>query len=282
MPVVNVATAIPGTRSVPPEMLRRRVITAVIAVLVLAVVLFGLPTMAARAVIALLMLGAAWEWSGFIFKDMHIGRYLYVVFIGLLMAAVYSQLPDAELVDVIFRIALGWWLAALAWTFYYPTPILPAIAWICGVLVIGPAWLALDFLYLTAADLLLFALLIVWIADIGAYFVGKGFGRVKLAPQVSPGKTWEGALGGLCAVTILAALGSLVLDIEIAVLVPFCVAVAMVSIVGDLTVSMFKRNAGLKDSGTLFPGHGGILDRIDSVAAAAPLFALALGWIGLR
>lgn len=169
-------------------MLRRRVITAVIAVLVLAVVLFGLPTMAARAVIALLMLGAAWEWSGFIFKDMHIGRYLYVVFIGLLMAAVYSQLPDAELVDVIFRIALGWWLAALAWTFYYPTPILPAIAWICGVLVIGPAWLALDFLYLTAPDLLLFALLIVWIADIGAYFVGKGFGRVKLAPQVSPGQ----------------------------------------------------------------------------------------------
>ena len=128
----------------------------------------------------------------------------------------------------------------------------------------------------------MFALLIVWVADIGAYFVGKGFGRVKLAPQISPGKTWEGVLGGLAAVLILAAIGSPVLDIDIAVLVPFCLAVAMISIVGDLTVSMFKRNAGVKDSGSLFPGHGGILDRIDSVSSAAPLFALAMSWIGLR
>ena len=129
---------------------------------------------------------------------------------------------------------------------------------------------------------MLYLLTLVWVADIGAYFVGRGFGRVKLAPKISPGKTWEGVLGGLCAVLLLAAIGSTYLQIGISVLVPFCLAVAMLSVVGDLTVSRFKRSAGVKDSGKLFPGHGGLLDRIDSVTAAAPLFALALTWIGLR
>ena len=187
-----------------------------------------------------------------------------------------------SLIDIVLKVALGLWFAALAWMFFFPTPIAKPVAWICGVLVLVPAWLALDFLYLQSPALMLFALLIVWVADIGAYFVGKGFGRVKLAPQISPGKTWEGALGGLCAVMVLAAIGAQVFEIDIAVLLPFCLAVAMISIVGDLTESMFKRNAGVKDSGTLFPGHGGVLDRIDSVTAAAPLFALALRWVGMR
>ena len=186
------------------------------------------------------------------------------------------------MVDLVLKVALGWWSAALAWIFFYPTPIAKPITWVCGALVIVPAWLALDLLYLKRPELLLFALLIVWIADIGAYFAGKGFGKVKLAPQISPGKTWEGVLGGLSAVMILAAMGSKAFEIDIAVLLPFCLAVAMVSIVGDLTVSMFKRSAGVKDSGRLFPGHGGVLDRVDSVAAAAPLFVVALSWTGLQ
>ena len=263
-------------------MLKQRVITALVALAVLAVVMFVLPAVVARIIITLLMLGAAWEWSGFIFGNENLHRTVYVLFIAILMTVIFIDLPDAALVATVMTISLGWWLAALAWMFFFPTPIVKSVGWICGALVIVPAWLALDVLYLQRPELLLFALLIVWVADIGAYFVGKGFGRVKLAPQISPGKTWEGVLGGLGAVMMLAAIGGPLLEIDIAVLVPFCLAVAMISIVGDLTVSMFKRNAGLKDSGSLFPGHGGVLDRIDSVTAAAPLFALAMSWTGMQ
>lgn len=263
-------------------MLKKRVLTAIVALSILAVVLFVVPAIAARIVILLLMLGAAWEWSGFIFSQEDKRRFVYVLFIAALMAVIFFELPDAVLVNLVLKVALGWWLGALAWIFFFPTPIANLVAWICGALVIVPAWLALDLLYLKKPELLLFALLIVWIADIGAYFAGKGFGKVKLAPQISPGKTWEGVLGGLSAVMILAALGSKMLVIDIAVLLPFCLAVAMLSIVGDLTVSMFKRNAGVKDSGSLFPGHGGVLDRVDGVAAAVPLFAVTLSWIGLQ
>lgn len=264
-------------------MLKKRIISALVALVVLAIVLFVLPAIAARVFIAILILAAAWEWGGFLFTEAQVlPRLTYVTFIGVLIGVVAINLPNEPVADGLLKLALVWWFIALIWMFFYPTPIAKAVSWLCGALVMVPAWLALDVLYLHSPELLLFALLIVWVADIGAYFVGRGFGRVKLAPKISPGKTWEGVLGGLCAVLLLAAVGSNFLQIEISVLVPFCLAVAMLSVVGDLTVSMFKRSAGVKDSGTLFPGHGGLLDRIDSVTAAAPLFALALGWIGLR
>ena len=282
MQAVNGVTDIPEIKWAWREMLKQRVLTAIVALSILTVVMFVVPAIVTRAVITLLMLGAAWEWSEFIFSKENKRRFVYVLFIAILIAAIFLNLPDAGLVDLVLKISLGWWLAALAWIFFFPTPIAKPVAWICGALVIVPAWLALDLLYLQRPELLLFVLLIVWVADIGAYFVGKGFGRVKLAPKISPGKTWEGVLGGLAAVTLLAAVGSQTFEIDIAVLVPFCVAIAMISVVGDLTESMFKRDAGVKDSGTLFPGHGGILDRIDSVTSAAPLFALALSWIGVQ
>ena len=128
---------------------------------------------------------------------------------------------------------------------------------------------------------LLFALFVVWGADVGAYFAGRRIGRVKLAPKISPGKTWEGVFGGLVVVAIVAAVFAILLDLALAVLIPFSMAAAALSVVGDLTVSMFKRTAGVKDSGSLFPGHGGILDRIDSVSAAAPLFAIGLSLAGV-
>ena len=261
-------------------MLRQRVTTAIVAAAVFMVVLFKAPAEVAQFVIAILILAGAWEWSGFLGSSSRSSRIIYVVLLAVLIGIAWWQLAASS--EFLFRAALVWWLAALIWVFFFPTPIPTAIRWLCGVLVLVPLFGAMIALYLNDPALLLFALLIVWAADIGAYFAGRQFGRVKLAPHISPGKTWEGVIGGLLLVVLLSFASTAWIDIERAVLIPFCIAVACVSIVGDLTVSMFKRNAGLKDSGTLFPGHGGVLDRIDSVAAAAPLVALGVSWMGLQ
>lgn len=262
-------------------MLKQRILTAIVAGSALLLVLFVLPPLAAEIMIAAFFLAAAWEWSGFLTLKSRAARLAYVALIGALLVTVGWLLPRETTVDIVLRIGIAWWFAALVWAFFWPTRIAKPVGWICGALVMVPAYIALVELYKLQPGVLLFVLIIVWSADIGAYFTGKRFGRVQLAPNISPGKTWEGVIGGLSAVVVVLVLASKYwLEIDIAVVVPFCLAVATVSIVGDLTVSMFKRNAGLKDSGKVFPGHGGVLDRIDSVAAAAPLFALGIGWMG--
>lgn len=260
-------------------MLKQRIVTAVVALAALGLVLFVFPPFAAELVIALVIMAGAWEWSAFLATRSVMLRIVYVSLISAGMAAVNLAWPDP--VMPVLQLALVWWLLALVWTFLFPTRIPVAWRWLCGAFVLIPLYAALVMLYELSPLVLLLSLLIVWAADIGAYFAGKRFGRVKLAPKISPGKTWEGVLGGLVFVVVLILVIRIWIDVNLAALVPFCLAVAGVSIVGDLTVSMFKRTAGLKDSGTLFPGHGGVLDRIDSVAAAAPLFALGLPWLGL-
>jgi phosphatidate cytidylyltransferase len=262
-------------------MLKQRVITAIIAIAVLAVVLFVLPVVAARLVIAAVMLFAAWEWGGFV-GSTAASRALCVAVIAALQVLIYLLLADGQIAALdVFRVAMLWWVAALVWLFLYPTPVPRWLTWLAALLVLLPAWLALDYTYRASPVLLLFMLIIVWAADIGAYFAGKRFGRVKLAPRVSPGKTWEGVIGGLALVLALSFAGAGFLDLHPSTLLPFSLCVALLSIVGDLTVSAFKRSVDMKDSGTLFPGHGGLLDRIDSVTAAAPLFALGMAWAGL-
>ncbi|MGB5344612.1 MAG: phosphatidate cytidylyltransferase [Woeseia sp.] len=262
-------------------MLKQRVITAIIAIVVLGVVLFVLPASAARFVIAAVMLVAAWEWGGFLGQSTAT-RGLCVVVVAALQGLLYFLLSTGDLAALdVFRVALVSWVAALVWLFFYPTPVPRWLTWLAAVLVLLPAWLALDYVYRASPTLLLFMLVIVWAADIGAYFAGKQFGRVKLAPRVSPGKTWEGVFGGVALVVALSFAGAGYLGLRPATLLPFSVCVALLSIVGDLTVSAFKRSVHMKDSGTLFPGHGGLLDRIDSVMAAAPLFALGMAWAGL-
>lgn len=266
-------------------MLKQRFITAVIALVVLLVVLFVVPApVAAVAFVAIILLGA-WEWSGFLQASGIMVRYVYIALIASLIFLVLPLLSANT--TLVLQIALVWWLCALIWIFYFPTKIPLVVRWIGGALLLVPLYLALTILYRAGPETLLFCLLVVWVADSGAYFAGKTFGRVKLAPSISPGKTWEGVIGGLVAVVLLIVVRSIWLESEgidsnLAVSVPFFLAVACLSVVGDLTVSMFKRNAGVKDSGSLFPGHGGILDRIDSVASAAPLVAVGLTWVGLQ
>jgi phosphatidate cytidylyltransferase len=260
-------------------MLKTRIITAIVSLLVLCVVLFVVPPVVARQVIASLVLVGAWEWSGFLGVTGTSLRVAYVVLIGALMTLAVIVYPQHA--EVFLQIACVWWCIAFFWTFLFPTPIPVTLRWLCGVLVLVPLFVALIELYSLQPELLVIALLIVWAADIGAYFAGKRFGSVKLAPSISPGKTWEGVFGGLTMVLLLTLIWAYFRQLPLAVLLPFCLAVAVLSIVGDLTVSMFKRTAGVKDSGKLFPGHGGVLDRIDSVAAAAPLFALGLVWLDL-
>jgi phosphatidate cytidylyltransferase len=130
-------------------------------------------------------------------------------------------------------------------------------------------------------QIVLWLVLLVIAADVGAYFAGRSLGRRKLAPRVSPGKTLEGALGGLLLVALVAWAGAAHFGLPPLGGVIFGCAVGIFSVIGDLTESMFKRAAGLKDSGVLLPGHGGLLDRIDSVTAAAPLYALGLFGAGV-
>ena len=260
--------------------MKQRVITAVVALLLLMFVLFAVPPWVVQVVITAAVLAGAWEWSAFLDTSGNGIRFTYVAGIGALLAAV-TFAPGVDAV-LLFEASMVWWLLALVWMFFYPTAIPVAVRWLVGAIVLVPLYLALVVLYQAGPVTLLFALLVVWVADSGAFFAGKTMGRVKLAPSISPGKTWEGVIGGLVAVCLLILLRSVWVETDLRVFVPFCLAVACLSIIGDLTISMFKRNAGVKDSGTLFPGHGGVLDRIDSVAAAAPMFALGTIWLGLQ
>ncbi|MEE3236495.1 MAG: phosphatidate cytidylyltransferase [Pseudomonadota bacterium] len=263
-------------------MLKQRILTAVVALGILTLVVFCLPPVVARIAIAAVFVIGAWEWGGFLYRTGRLGRLVYVTFVAALMTATWVNAGEPAWLDTLLRVGLAWWMLALVWLLFFPTPIPVSINWICGALVLVPAWAAVDHLYTQyPSKLLFFYLFIVWATDIGAYFVGKRFGRVKLAPAISPGKTWEGVLGGLAAVALLVAAASSIMGWELTALIPFCLAVAMLSIIGDLTISMFKRTAGVKDSGSLFPGHGGVLDRIDSVTAASPLYVYALAWTGL-
>jgi len=262
----------------------QRVVTAVVLIVVLLLVFFTLPPAAALGILGVFVVIGAWEWSGFLSLESYFARSIYVALIAGLMAVVLLYVPDPLPLMPILWVSLGWWLCAFVWVLQYPTPIPPAVGALCGILVIVPAWAGIVTLLRVAdrgPEFVLLVLAIVWAADVGAYFVGRRLGRRKLAPRVSPGKTWEGLAGGLIAAAAAAVAGGAWAGISPLVMVPVGLSVGAVSVVGDLTVSMFKRNSDLKDSGNLFPGHGGVLDRVDSVTAAVPLFALEFAWLGL-
>lgn len=263
--------------------LAQRVATAVVLVAVLLPAFLLLPLAAGFALIGLFVAGGAWEWSAFVAGEDRRGRLAYTLLLLAALAAAALAVPGVLPASAVAAASLAWWAVAFALVLRYPVALGRGVAGCAGLLVLVPAWVALAALLGAGADgraLVLVALAIVWGADVGAYFAGRAFGRVKLAPRVSPGKTWEGAIGGLACAALVAAGGAAWLGHPPLAALPIGLAVGAISIVGDLTVSMFKRTAGLKDSGHLLPGHGGILDRVDSVTAAAPLFVLMAGWAG--
>ena len=263
-------------------MLRIRILTASALGAALFFSLFVLPTPWTVMVFAVVFTMAAWEWAGFGALRARASRIAYTAAMAVLLAAAWAWSADPPHLLILLKAACVWWIIALLWLCVAPGLHRPALALFSGVPVLVPAFIALARVLVSARgfargpEMVLWMLLLVFAADIGAYFVGRSLGRHKLAPRVSPGKSWEGAVGGFAAVALVALIGCLHFGLPVAAGVMFGCAVGVFSVIGDLTESMFKRGAGLKDSGNMLPGHGGLLDRIDSVTAAAPLYALGL------
>jgi phosphatidate cytidylyltransferase len=265
--------------------LKQRVLTAVALVVVLLGVMLGLPPVFTTLLITLLVLIGAWEWAGFIGDGGNVIRAVFTLAVGAGIAgAFFLWLTIDGFVGITLATAMLWWFVAFLWVCLAPTHVNPYTAAIAGLLALVPCWFALFYLMRNANGTywVLFTLALVWAADTGAFFAGRWFGRVPLAPRVSPKKTWEGVLGGVALAGLVAWFAARwIFKVDVTPFVLMCVAVAALSIVGDLTESMLKRAAGLKDSGSLFPGHGGMLDRIDSVTAAAPAFVFGLLGLGV-
>ncbi|MGC8121254.1 phosphatidate cytidylyltransferase [Marinobacter sp. VGCF2001] len=274
-------------------MLKTRIITALIlAPIAIGGIFFLQPLGFALFTGAIITLGA-WEWANMSGIDSQPGRVGYAVVLAALLFIV-NQIPAM----MVLWLAIAWWLVCFWLVRQYPvgsgrwgaTPVRALMGW----MVLVPAWVGLnhlrngDFQFGDVSNSLmaiLYIFLVVWVADIGAYFAGRAFGKAKLAPRVSPGKSWAGVWGGLAAVALLAVVASVLADADMANAVLLTVATLVtgfVSVLGDLLESMLKRFRGIKDSSQLLPGHGGIMDRIDSLTAAIPVFALIitlLGWL---
>lgn len=262
-------------------MLKQRIITALALGAIALLVIFFVPQTAMMAILALLVIAGAWEWSAFLGSTNRAVRFAYVALVAAGIAATWLLWDQAALRDALLYAAVVWWLVAFFWIISLPGTVNSAAAGLAGLLVLVPAWLALVRLHAYSPELLLFLLLLVVAADVGAYFSGRRFGKNKLAPRVSPGKTWEGVIGGVVGAIVVAAIGLSWFNVPALPFMGLSVVVIFASIVGDLTESLFKRHAGVKDSGSLLPGHGGVLDRVDSVTAAAPVFLVGIERLGL-
>jgi phosphatidate cytidylyltransferase len=278
-------------------MTKTRVFAALaLAPVAIAAMLF-LPTPWLVALAAVVFLGGLWEWFRLADVDDTLARtVLLVANLALMVAIVWgSRLPGGGLSFVLFKLAtmigIVWWLLAGLWLKHFDFASdhdthARVFKLAAGTLAIVPAWCALAWIHAEQPmghRWLFVALALVWAADSGAYFVGRHFGKRKLSPRISPNKTVEGLLGGLaCGVVVAVAFaplaGARLAQLPLVALVAF-VAVAF-SVVGDLFESLLKRHVGAKDSGDLIPGHGGVLDRIDGVIAALPVFALGKAWLG--
>ena len=269
-------------------MLKQRVITALILALLFVFVLVAVPPALFPILIMLAVLVAGWEWAKLASINSALGKGAFLLILTLLLFLAYYLLQvsgdfNRQLSYQICLFALALWAVILLWIQGYPSS---AILWanspiiICmGLIILTTTWIAFTaiFLYDNGQWLLGLAILVVVLADLGGYFVGNLFGRHKLAELVSPGKTREGFVGGLVLQLFLILFLKMVMPglsvVDLAILI---IPVALASVVGDLFESMLKRHSGVKDSSSLLPGHGGVLDRIDGVMAALPMFWVLL------
>lgn len=267
-----------------PE-LKQRVITALVLVPLVVWCIFLAPDTSAFSAFAAAIVGvAAWEWTAMMGWRSPAARagYAGLVLVLLVLLLVFP-LPQARLLQVL-GVAVLFWMVAHRLVRAYPDIAAgwarPPVMFVLGLVLLVPAWLGLTQLHAEGAGWLMYLLLLVWGADTGAYFAGRALGKHKLAPAVSPGKTIEGFLGGLAltmAIAVAVALWRGLDGQRLWAFLGLSLITVLASVLGDLFESMVKRRAGIKDSGTVFPGHGGALDRIDSITAAAPVFAL--GWL---
>ncbi|EAT12162.1 CDP-archaeol synthase [Bermanella marisrubri] len=274
-------------------MLKQRIITALILAPIMIGGIFFLPLSEFMVFIGLITAIGGWEWAKMSGLKAPLGRIAYAGLIAGFIAAIY--LFDQTQEESVLYVAAVWWLLALILVITHPRlesvwQSVP-VRLLIGLLVLIPMWVGFVQIksYPYSNFLILFVMLVVWGADVGAYFAGRTFGKHKLAPKVSPGKTWEGVYGGLLTTALIAWFGGQLLQSETNIqldvnqwLMLFAITfvVTIVSVVGDLLESMMKRHCGMKDSSNLLPGHGGVMDRIDSMTAALPVFALALSLFG--
>ncbi len=276
-------------------MLKQRIVSACIMAAGFIAALFFLPVFLFKLFIAIVLAVAAWEWGNLAGFTHQAARVAYAVFISALAlgGGFFAQgyQIDASLDQAVVKSILlsgcFWWAIALLWVQGYPSS---ALLWgsrwvrlLMGIFVLVPTWTAMAYLreQVDGAWVIVIVVAIVVIADIGAYFSGKAFGRRKLALQVSPGKSWEGFWGGLAGCVCFALLLSWVSGAIWWQMLAMIIPASLASVLGDLLESMVKRERGIKDSSQLLPGHGGVMDRVDSLTACAPVFALAVlasGW----
>ncbi|WP_430459729.1 phosphatidate cytidylyltransferase [Thalassolituus sp. LLYu03] len=277
-------------------MFKERVLTALVLAPIMIVGIFFLPLKQFAIFIAAIATIGAWEWANIAGYQKNWSRILYafVVFACLYVSARFLREHEEYLV---YYLAAGtlWWIVAFALVKQYPggTDVWAArpIRALLGLCVLVPMWVG--FMHLKqqphSSLLIIYVMLIVWGADTGAYFAGRKWGKSKLAPHVSPGKSWAGFWGGLVTTLVVAAVFGWSIDTfvdpmstrDALVFVAITVITMVISVLGDLVESMMKRHRGIKDSSSLLPGHGGVLDRIDSMAAAVPVFAffmLVMNW----
>lgn len=283
------AAPVPPTDKAPSRALRSRLLTAAVlgGALVLCI-LFATPGTLA-GVLAIFLGLAALEWASLCGWP-RLGSLSFVVLTLALATGLWAAAQSAALQQVVLVPTVAGWIAAGVAVVRAERghAALPRAAWqlaLLGIWVLVPLWLGLLWLHAADPALLLALLGLIWIADSAAYFAGRRYGKRRLAPLVSPGKTWAGCWAALLSALLVGVAFGLGEGYRGATLAGFgmlCLVTVIASIVGDLFESLLKRRAGVKDSGKLLPGHGGVLDRVDSLTAAAPIFYWGLSLLGPR